>query len=730
MVAALNSPLQKFLREVSLWYGSIALEQRELAQQILLESLFMRFTGKHLTLQSVAGQKYAAPRPEEQSWRRSLTTVLDRYTYSPYPTNLALTPGLLAFLPERLLSIRAQFNTQEIAPRETCRKQTGSFYTPPEMVEDVVRRALEYWLQPQAVGSPPQPANSGGSETAEDPLREQCAFQSSPELGDLGSQNPQTQLNSTAQTQVKQIAQVKICDLACGAGAFLLGVLEQLTTRLAQLDPENLLWKQCQLERVQHIENKAHRKRAIATLHQVFACSPNFARRFYLLQNNLYGVDVQGVATQTTRFRCLLTLLTETAAPLPQLNLATADSLLTHPVNSFDVKAFDLLLTNPPHVDSEEMMRTAPDLRSRYSAAFTTAKGNWDLSVVFVERGLDLLKPDGVLAYVVPNKLVGAAYARPMRDRLLNHRVLEIQDYSAVKLFGGAGAYPTVLFLQNALPGSSVGMTRMGSMTQVRQSHQVPAPLFYRDTCWDRYFGSGLELGILEKCDRHPPLHACFPDITGAATVSEAYALKPLIREFDASHRPHKKLINTGTIDPYCTRWSRHPTRYLNALYQAPILLDEDLLAFSAARFRQAAATKLAIAGMGRRLECFYDEGNYLAGKSTTLILGTPDDLKVLLAILNSRLISWWFRTFYRSLSLAGGYLRIGKPEIKTIPLAEVSSKQRRSLLHLVEQILTLKTNDPTAEIGHLDEAIDDWVFELYGLSEGERAIVKQTPEV
>ncbi len=679
MVAAPNPPLQKFLRDVSQWYGAIALEHRELAQQILLESLFVRFTGKQLTLQSVVGQEHASQRPEEQSWGRSLTPILDRYSYSLHPNTSALMPDLLGFLPERLMTLNATVNSggSESAPRSTSRKQTGSFYTPSEMVEDVVRRAIGYQLQ--------------------------------------------------AQNQVKQIAELKICDLACGAGAFLLGVLEQLTTRLAQIDPENLLWKQCQIERIQHIEDKTHQERSLTTLHQVFSYPADFARRFYLLQNNLYGVDVQAIATQTTRLRCWLTLLTEFhSVPLPSLNLATADSLLTHPDDLFDIQSFDLLLTNPPHVDSEEMMRTSSDLRSRYSAAFSTAKGNWDLSVVFVERGLDLLKPDGVLAYVVPNKLVGAAYAKPLRDRLLSQQILEIRDYSTVKLFGRAGAYPTVLFLQNTPPGSSVEMTRMGSITQVYDANQVPAPLFYRDTCWDRYFVSGIELGILEKCDRHPPLHTRFPDVMGAATVGEAYALKSFIREFDGTDHPHKKLINTGTIDPYCTRWEFRPTRYLNTLYQAPIVLDADLQTFSPTRFQQATATKLAIAGMGRRLECCYDEGACLTGKSTTLILGNPDDLKVLLTILNSCLISWWFRTFYRSLSLSGGYLRIGKPEIKMIPLAEANFDQQRSLLRLCNQILTLKANDPTAEISHLEEAIDERVFELYGLSEEERMIVQR----
>jgi hypothetical protein len=705
VVAAPNPPLQKFLREVSLWYKAVPLEYRGLAQQRLLESLFVRFAGRAV-LQSVSGWEQYSPPQKEQLWERSLTAVLNGYSYSLHPNTTALTPDLLGLLPERLMTHSTTGNSggSESAPRSTSRKQTGSFYTPPEMVEDVVQKALTHRLQPQSVESPPHPPNSGGSRTAEDRL---------------------------AHTQVRQIAQLKICDLACGAGAFLLGVLEQLTTRLAQLDPENLLWQQCQIEQIQHIEDKAQRDRSLTTLHQVFSYSADFARRFYLLQNNLYGVDVQAIATQTTRLRCWLTLLTDFhLVPLPSLNLATADSLLTHPDDLFDVEAFDLLLTNPPHVDSEEMMRTAPDLRSCYSAAFTTAKGNWDLSVVFVERGLDLLEPRGVLAYVVPNKLVGATYAKPLRDRLLHCQILEIRDYSTVKLFGGAGAYPTVLFLQNAPPDSNVEMTSMGSITQVRQANQVPAPMFYRDTCWDRYFGSGMELGILEKCDRHPSLHTCFPGILGAATVSEAYALKPLIHEFDGTDGPHKKLINTGTIDPYCTRWAIRPTRYLNAFYQAPVVLDTDLQTFSPTRFQQAAATKLAIAGMSRRLECFYDEGTCLAGKSTTLILGNPDDLKVLLTILNSCLMSWWFRTFYRSLSLSGGYLRIGKPEIKMIPWAEANSDQRRSLLHLCNQILTLKANDPTAEIRHLEAAIDDRVFELYGVSEEERAIVKQTSEV
>ena len=69
---------------------------------------------------------------------------------------------------------------------------------------------------------------------------------------------------------------------------------------------------------------------------------------------------------------------------------------------------YDVVIGNPPYVDSEMMTKTQPELRQTYKALYQSAKGNWDMFIVFIERGIQLEKEDGIISYIVPNKLIGA----------------------------------------------------------------------------------------------------------------------------------------------------------------------------------------------------------------------------------------------------------------------------------------------------------------------------------
>jgi hypothetical protein len=129
---------------------------------------------------------------------------------------------------------------------------------------------------------------------------------------------------------------------------------------------------------------------------------------------------------------------------------------------------------------------------------------------------------------------------------------------------------------------------------------------------------------------------------------------------------------------------------------------------------------------MNTELECFLDGGDYLAGKSTVVILeGRKLDLKYALAILNSRLISYWYRNHFKAMSLAGGYLRIGQNEIRQIPVPEPNNDQSKLIIDLVNQILVRKRKNSDADTSELEHEIDEQVYALYGLTPEDIKIVE-----
>lgn len=399
-----------------------------------------------------------------------------------------------------------------------------------------------------------------------------------------------------------------------------------------------------------------------------------------------------------------------------------------------DNPGFDVVIANPPYVDSETMVKNTPKIREIYTNKFNSAKGNWDLFIIFIEQGLYLLRKNGAISYITPNKLIGAKYSETLRGILIQRNIKEIRDYSKVNVFKEASVYPITFVIVNNNEKNDVLMTLMDSVIGIENKNKIPKEIFYSDIDWARYFVKNKHaLDILIKFNKYEPLMNYFPDISGAATVNEAYEIKKLVKELSPNLRKYKKFINTGTVDPFVSLWGFKKTNYIKQSYEKPIILDSDLGKFSLNRHRQACSEKIIIGGMTKNLECFYDTGNYLAGKSTTIILPGNKNLKFVTAILNSKLISFWYGVYFKSLSLAGGFLRIGNNEINKIPIVDLTNKEQTPVIKLVDQILSitkaddyLDNPDKQARVKKLEMEIDQLVYKLYGLTKEEIKIVEE----
>ena len=746
-----------------------------------------------------------------------LLPLLEHYKFTveentPIEQEVALDPELLGRVFENLL---AAINP---ATGETARKMTGSYYTPRAIVDYMVEKALIATLVQKC-----QPTESN-----EEPWDKRLRY-----LFDYTHtyDDPKQRLDdSESKTVVRAISELKILDPAVGSGAFPMGMLHKLTLALRRLDPDNNRWEALQKElageraaEAFNTQNQQERDDELTEISDTFERyrDSDFGRKLYLIQNSIFGVDIQPIACQIAKLRFFISLAIEQKPdraagnfgikPLPNLEthflaantligLKMQQSFMTATVGKLEKQlrdnreqhfhastrqrklycknrdeklraelatelkslgmftddaekiakwdlydqnttadwfdselmfglthGFDVVIGNPPYIDSEMMTRTQPELREIYKTIYQSAKGNWDLFIIFIERGIQLQKESGVISYIVPNTLIGASYSKALRKMLLNHSILEIRDYSKVDVFKESDVYPLVFVIRKSGQKPGVSMIVMDDFDRSSISNQVSAELFYRDIFWDRFFVPENQLQVIVKCLSFPVIDPFF-QIGAAATVGEAYTLKEYIQEYsdELSEKPFKKLINTGTVDRYQSLWHKKPIKYIKDNYYVPIVLDSDLRQFSERRFSQAQSRKIIIGGMNKTLECVFDEGEYIAGKSTTIVLENGRmNLKYALALLNSKLVSFWFRICYRSLALAGGYLRIGPNEIKTIPIPEVTLEQQTPIIELVDQILAAKAPDSDTDTSDLENEIDELVYTLYDLTDDEIAIVE-----
>lgn len=262
---------------------------------------------------------------------RGLIEILSRYKFTieentPLEEEIALDPELLGKVFENLLA------SYDEDTRTTARKALGAFYTPREIVSYMVDEALRSYLSTQVPAIPEK------------------------ELRDLFSAQATPPAIKPAQREalVAAIGRVKIIDPACGSGAFPMGVLHRLVDVLQKLDPNNESWKRDRLAEARRYRELLEEAGAdkdeiadcddrIADIKKSFNTrfhALDFARKLYLIENCIYGVDIQPIATQIAKLRFFISLIVDQKVdaaapnlgvrPLPNLEtrLVAADALI------------------------------------------------------------------------------------------------------------------------------------------------------------------------------------------------------------------------------------------------------------------------------------------------------------------------------------------------------------------------------------------------------------------
>ncbi|WP_054693670.1 Eco57I restriction-modification methylase domain-containing protein [Syntrophomonas palmitatica] len=238
---------------------------------------------------------------------KGLIDLLDSYKFTitentPLEEEIALDPELLGKVFENLL---ASYNPET---QTTARKQTGSFYTPREIVNYMVDESLLAYLQ--------QKLEEKGHDNCEEQLRDLLSYTEQPHSFD----------DKQADLLIKAIDDCKILDPACGSGAFPMGMLHKLVHVLHKLDPENRKWKEQQIAKVENFIKSAEtisdagvREKVIHDLRQTlqdieesFNTDNNeldYGRKLYLIENCIYGVDIQPIAVQIAKLRFFISLI-------------------------------------------------------------------------------------------------------------------------------------------------------------------------------------------------------------------------------------------------------------------------------------------------------------------------------------------------------------------------------------------------------------------------------------
>ena len=224
---------------------------------------------------------------------RGLLEILNKYKFTihentPIEEEIALDPELLGKVFENLL---ASYNEET---KTTARKLTGSFYTPREVVNYMVEESLIVYLK--------NVLTEKGIQDAEEKLRDLFSY----------SENEPQFTDVEKNILIEAIDTCKIVDPACGSGAFPMGILHKMVFILGKLDPHNERWMQRQIDKVYDIPDTTLHDNLKAEIVKAFKENFNdYGRKLYLIENCIYGVDIQPIAVQIAKLRFFISLIVD-----------------------------------------------------------------------------------------------------------------------------------------------------------------------------------------------------------------------------------------------------------------------------------------------------------------------------------------------------------------------------------------------------------------------------------
>lgn len=659
-----------------------------------------------------------------------------------------------------------------------------------------------------------------------------------------------------------------------------MGMLHKMVHLLNKLDPQNAEWKERQIAKVnkmmddaERIEDTRIREQIIADLEKNLdsiedAFQNNeldYGRKLYLIENGIYGVDIQPIAVQIAKLRFFISLIVDQKVnpdkpnlgirPLPNLETKfvaantligiekPAQMMLRNPEidkkelelkqvrqrhfeartpktkekyrqederlrselaellkkdgfpsdvteqlaqwNPYDQNAsagffdsewmfgiqegFDIVLGNPPYFQLQKMKKERVKLAKQQFETFTKSG---DLYCLFYEKGIQVLKENGVLCYITSNSWMQTQYGELLRTYLAEHtNPLQLLNFEDAQIFESAIVESNILLTQKTLFKNNLKAVVLAENIDkttdladyVKQKHIVlpsldkngwivgdPSMLALKQKIehgsillkeWNIELNRGLTLGFSNAFIINTQQKDNF-----FKNPSNQNYIKPLLRGRDIQKFSYKwndcYLIviksgwtnkHHGTNKPEAFVANVLPELY-NHLKQVGLtvtgkgkgLFERDDQGDYWWELRKCAyygdfeKPKIVWGELSNKPKFAYDEEKHFL--VDTVFMMTGESLKYLLAILNSHLSEWYFEQI--STTSGMGTNRWKKYKIEQMPIKKIFSAAQQPFETLVDQILATKQHNPKADTSDLERRIDLMVYKLYDLTYNEVKIV------
>jgi hypothetical protein len=379
-----------------------------------------------------------------------------------------------------------------------------------------------------------------------------------------------------------------------------------------------------------------------------------------------------------------------------------------------DFVGFDVVIGNPPYVTILLGKKQSYDEQevNFYKKYYNTFEYKGNTYVLFIERANSILKENGVLNYIIPNTLLLAdTYSYTRKFLLANTNILELINCD-FKVFDEAEIGGTLLLMSKRNKSNNENGIKVfdfknhffdnENINIINQSRflEVKSSKFYIDN---------ISIDLLLKTSKNSKKYGDLVKIYQGVITGDnnKFISSEIIDD------RYVKILRGKDINSYSKNFSNNYLLFdKNQLWSNT---DEDNFFKEKIISRQTSDTLIGA----------YDNDKYITLDSTHVhtVKDANFEIKFLLAIFNSNLLRFIYKLMVQEEGRV--FAQVKTVVLKELPIKEISKESQQPFIDKVNEILLLKTEDSKTDTQVLEQEIDAMVYELYGLSVEEIAIVE-----
>jgi SAM-dependent methyltransferase len=555
---------------------------------------------------------------------------------------------------------------------------------------------------------------------------------------------------------------IRVCDPAIGSGAFPVGMMTEIVRARSTLTT--------------YMPDKTGRT--------------HYAFKRHAIQNSIYGVDIDPSAVEIAKLRLWLSLVVdeddiEQIQPLPNLDykIVCGNSLsgvgkvkgdmfsdnlgqlkemyfietnvkkkidlreqiehqirsLTNNKNIFDFEiyfaevfhekgGFDVVIANPPYIfaRNSQLKGITKEEKKYYYANYRLAEYQVNSYPLFIEKGTNLLKPDGFLCFITPNNWLTINTNRLLRQFVLAQSNITIVNFYS-RVFETAEVDSSIILFRKALDNPRLKLFEYTDSFQLIVETDCEYFLSLRDFVIniEAFKGTGVA-SLINKIDSLSiPLEQTADVRAGLKAYEVGKGTPPQTLAMKEKRIYHSTLKISNKYIKYLD--GRDVCRYrLN--WGGEFLKYGDNLAAPRNDFNLFSTKRILVRQIPSKppycINACIAEETALNDLNSMNIINFKESPECILGILNSKLTSFWFVHKFGKMQRTT-FPQFKVNELANFPLPKNRQGKQEIIAELVKQVLLIKKDAYSTDTSALEDQIDNLVYDLYGLTEEEKALVE-----